>query len=152
MTDFTYKWSIVSENSIRLELTNKIPFLNVYGDINLVGHMIKSNKARRIHIIKTYQHVLQNIYRQQFVSPFTNCLSLWEFSSHSRNFHSHEGVTIADEGLQILTILARHSWSFSSEGSFFSVPHLLWHWSSVYNGHQQLSKCLLTKIDIIGTG
>ena len=28
-------------------LTNKIPFLDVYGDINLVGHVIKSHKARR---------------------------------------------------------------------------------------------------------
>ena len=28
-------------------LTNKIPFLDVYGDINLVGHVIKSHKALR---------------------------------------------------------------------------------------------------------
>ena len=33
-------------------LTNKIPFLNVYGDINLVGHVIKSHKA--LHIQKWY--------------------------------------------------------------------------------------------------
>ena len=26
-------------------LTNKIPFLGVYGDINLVGHVIKSHTA-----------------------------------------------------------------------------------------------------------
>ena len=30
-----------------VNLTNKIPFLDVYGDINLVGHVIKSHKARR---------------------------------------------------------------------------------------------------------
>ena len=29
-------------------LTNKIPFLDVYGDINLVGHVIKSHKARNL--------------------------------------------------------------------------------------------------------
>ena len=28
-------------------LTNKIPFLDVYGDRNLVGHVIKSHKDRR---------------------------------------------------------------------------------------------------------
>ena len=49
------------------------------------------------------------------------------------NFHSNGDATIADEELQILTY-ARHSWSLSSEG-FFSVPHLLWHEASVYNGH-----------------
>ena len=31
----------------KVYLTNKIPFLDVYGDINLVGHVIKSHKARR---------------------------------------------------------------------------------------------------------
>ena len=29
-------------------LTNKISFLDVYGDVNLVGHVIKSHKALRI--------------------------------------------------------------------------------------------------------
>ena len=43
------------------------------------------------------------------------CL-FWGLSSHSRIFHSYGDVTIADEGLQILTY-ARHSWSLSSEGS-----------------------------------
>ena len=38
-----------TEDSIssKCYLTNKIPFLDVYGDINLVGHVIKSHKARR---------------------------------------------------------------------------------------------------------
>ena len=36
------------------------------------------------------------------------------FSSHSRIFHSYGYVTIADEGLQILTY-ARHAWPLSSE-------------------------------------
>ena len=38
------------------------------------------------------------------------------FSSHSRIFNSYGDVTIAGEGLQILTC-ARHSWQLSSEGS-----------------------------------
>ena len=45
------------------------------------------------------------------------CLFVWGFSSHSRIFHSFEDVTIAGEGLQILTY-ARHSWPLSSEGSW----------------------------------
>ena len=41
-------------------LTNKIPFLDVYGDINLVGHVIKPNKARRFNHVTT-----------RFTSPYT---------------------------------------------------------------------------------
>ena len=41
---------------------------------------------------------------------------VWDFSSHSRIFHSYWDVTIAGEGLQISTY-ARHSWPLSSEGS-----------------------------------
>ena len=60
---------------------------------------------------------------------------VWGLSSHSRIFHSYGDVTITGEGLQILTY-ARHSWPFGIEQwGFFSVPHLLWHWASVYNGH-----------------
>ena len=44
------------------------------------------------------------------------CLFIWSLSSHSRIFHSYVDVTIAGEGLQILTY-ARHSWPLSSEGS-----------------------------------
>ena len=41
-------------------------------------------------------------------------LSVCGFTSHSRIFHSYGYVTIAGEGLQILTY-ARHSWPLSSE-------------------------------------
>ena len=43
-------------------------------------------------------------------------LFVWSLSSHSRIFHSYGDVTIADEGLQILTY-ARHWWPLSSEAS-----------------------------------
>ena len=39
------------------------------------------------------------------------------FSSHSRIFHSFGDITIAGEGLQILTY-ARHLWPLNNEGSF----------------------------------
>ena len=54
-------------------------------------------------------------------------LIVWGLSSHLRIFDSYEDVTITGEGLQILTY-ARWGWGF------FSVPHLLRHGASVYNG------------------
>ena len=42
------------------------------------------------------------------------CLFIWSLSSHSKIFHSCGDVTIAGEGLQILTY-ARHSWPLSSD-------------------------------------
>ena len=50
-----------------------------------------------------------------FVCLFV-CLFLRSLSSLSRIFHSYGDVTIAGEGLQILTY-ARHSWLLGSEGS-----------------------------------
>ena len=47
---------------------------------------------------------------------YIRSLFVWSFSSHSRIFHSFEDVTIAGEGLQILTYV-RHLWPLSSEGS-----------------------------------
>ena len=44
------------------------------------------------------------------------CLFVWSFSYHSKFFYSFGDVTIADEGLQILTY-AQHLWPLSSEGS-----------------------------------
>ena len=57
------------------------------------------------------------------------CLFGWCFTSHSKNFHLFGDIIMTGEGLQILTF-ARHSWPLSSEG-FFSVPHLLWHGTSI---------------------
>ena len=38
-----------------INLTNKIPFLDVYGDVNLVCHVIKSRNSRRASTILQYQ-------------------------------------------------------------------------------------------------
>ena len=54
-------------------------------------------------------HVLRSVFLFLF-------LFFWSLLSHSRIFHSYGDVTIAGEGLQILTY-ARHSWPLSSEGS-----------------------------------
>ena len=52
---------------------------------------------------------------------FGFCL-VWSLSSHSRIFHSYGDVTIAGEGLQILSY-AQHSWPLSSEGSLTCHTH-----------------------------
>ena len=55
------------------------------------------------------------------------------FSSYFRIFHSYGDITIAGAGAsnfdQCSTLMAIEQWGF------FSVPHLLWHGTSVYNGH-----------------
>ena len=49
-------------------------------------------------------------------------LAVWSLSSHSRIFNSYGDVTIAGEGLQILTY-AQHLWPLSSEGSLTCHTH-----------------------------
>ena len=46
---FFYK-SLISECECNIYLTIKIPFLDVNGDIDLVGLMIKSHKACRFYL------------------------------------------------------------------------------------------------------
>ena len=50
------------------------------------------------------------------------CLFVLDFKSHSKIFHSYGDVTIAVEGLQILTY-AQHSWPLSSEVSLTCYTH-----------------------------
>ena len=62
------------------------------------------------------------------------CLFVWGVSSHSRIYHTYEDFTIAGEGLHAnfdlcSVLMAIEPWGF------FSVPHLLWHGASVYDGH-----------------
>ena len=59
----------------------------------------------------------------------------FDFSSHSRIFHSHGHVTIAlwrPANIDLCSaFMAIEQWGFSN------VPHLLWHGASVYNSHLQ---------------
>ena len=70
------------------------------------------------------------------------CLYVWAFSSQSRIYHSYGDVTIAGEGLQILTC-AWHSWSLSNEGS------LACHGASVYNGHLRVPMTLTSIAELL---
>ena len=134
--------------------------------LNHVRGSLKS--IQNLNILSIFKFIFRKMYNTciQYNSPYYMCLSLFVclficlfilfvcgLSSHSRIFHSYGDVTIADEGLQILTC-ARHSRPWSSEGSltchtygdtglpFIMVisedpwhSHLLasvWQWSSHY--------------------
>ena len=51
------------------------------------------------------------------------------------NFHSYGHVTIADEGLVNFDLCSALMHMAIEQWGFISVPHLLWHGASVYNGH-----------------
>ena len=57
------------------------------------------------------------------------CLVVWSFSSTLENFHLYGDVTITGDVLLCSALMAYKQWGF------FSVPHLLWHGASVYNGY-----------------
>ena len=57
---------------------------------------------------------MEKIPTEESKHEFKKWRVCWRFSSHSIIFHSFGDVTIAGEGLQILTY-ARHLWPFSSE-------------------------------------
>ena len=56
------------------------------------------------------------IFKVTKVQTFNSGLIVFVLSSHLRIFHLYGDVTIAGEGLGILTYV-RHSWSLSSEDS-----------------------------------
>ena len=59
-------------------------------------------------------------------------LFVWGVSSQLWIFHSYVHMTITSEKTAILD-----SCSALWQWGFFSMPHLLWHGSSIYNGHLQ---------------
>ena len=60
--------------------------------------------------------------KKPLVVILINSLFVWSLSSHSWIVHTYWDVTIAGEGLQILTY-ARHSWPLNSEGSLTCHTH-----------------------------
>ena len=66
------------------------------------------------------KHVVGNGLHDKSTERRSMCLFVWGFSSYSRIFHSYEDVTIACEGLQILTY-APHSWPLRTKGSLAST-------------------------------
>ena len=63
------------------------------------------------------------------------CLFVRGFTSYLRIFHSDGDVTITGKGLKNLcsALMVFEQWCF------FSVPHLMWHGTSVYQGPVTLS-------------
>ena len=98
----------------------------------------------------------------QLASNFFVCLL--SFLSHSRIFHSYGDISIAGEGLQILTY-ARHSWPLSSEGSlachtYCDMGHLfimvifedLWHSHLLMSVWQRSGHYLFLQLRSVATG
>ena len=79
---------------------------------------------------------------QRGVSSETINLFVWGFSSQSRIFHSFWDVTITAERL-LLTYAHNLINMTIEQWGFFSVPHLLWHGTSVYNSHPRGSVTLI---------
>ena len=79
-------------------------------DKKILGKLHKFQKEYKTTIVL---HVVKNEAKFVDVSKF---VCLVECIVPLENFHSYGDVTIAGEGLQILTN-ARHSWQLSSEGS-----------------------------------
>ena len=101
-------------------------YLKLIISVNSLICMISPLFSRwyRLHVIFiTMKRIPEYDYNQD-LRIFKICLFLfvWDFSPHSRIVHSYGDVTIAGEGLQILTF-ARHSWPLSSEGSLAYHTH-----------------------------
>jgi hypothetical protein len=65
-----------------------------------------------------------------FGLSITDWLIIYDFTSRSRIFHLYWAVTIAGEGLQNLRLFS--ALRAFEQGGIFIVPHLLWHWTSVF--------------------
>ena len=97
--------------------------------IEICNQNTKKTRSGKIKkMISLFMLFVSTNYRKicylSFFLNFFVCLFACGFSFHSRIFHLYEHVTITGEGLQILTdsrLLC----------PFFSVPHLLWHGTSV---------------------
>ena len=96
-----------------------------------------NNNFQSTTLMLAFEWFLTNIGIQSFNTEFNNmhhlCLlvCLFFLYSHLRFFHSN--VTIASERAANFdlcsALMAIEQWGF------FSMPHLLWHGASVYNGH-----------------
>ena len=107
------------------------------------------------HLIYVFFHILyDNII---WSSLLLVCLFVCLFGvlRPTREFFTHFwDVTITGKGLQILTY-ARHLWSMSNEDPFRAIHVLLWHGSSVYNGHLRepvtltpVANCLAVELSV----
>ena len=96
-------------NDISVRVVSSLLAQRARADQNLLSRPISGPKSK----IDSIFYISQT--GRLFVCCLFVCLFVC-FSSHSRIFHLNGDVTIAGEGLQILTN-ARHSWPLSKEGS-----------------------------------
>ena len=75
------------------------------------------------------------------INPLNNmCVCFESFSSHSRIVHSYGDLT--NDQWKVTHFCLCSALMTIEQWGFFSVPHLLWHGASVYNGHLQGPKTL----------
>ena len=86
----------------------------MYRSLCCIRHTVL--KITCILFIRVFWHKIDPKVKELEERPLKILLFVWDLSSHSKFFHSYGNVTIAGEGLQILTY-ARYLWSLSSEGS-----------------------------------
>jgi hypothetical protein len=65
-----------------------------------------------------------------YVTEWCKMIDYLLFTSCSRIFHLYGEVTITGEGLQNLDLCS--ALRAFEQGGIFIVPHLLWHWASVF--------------------
>ena len=104
------------------------------------SHIVTTNSSKTLHDTTPQRSIaterklsstfLTGPFEIKIVALPYRCLFVWSLSSHSIIFQSYGDVTIAGEGLQILTY-ARHSWPLSSEDSL--TCHI--YCDTLYNGH-----------------
>ena len=92
------------------------------------SHILPNIWQWSCHLLRAYKKICL------FVCLFVVC---WEFSSHSRIFQTYGDVTITGERFVISNFELCSALMAIEKWGFFSVPHLLWHGPSVYNGHLQ---------------
>ena len=94
--------------------------------------MLRNMRKKRLKPTKRYIENKLERFLQRILTMILRmfvCFLKKGGSSHSRFFLSLRDVTITSKGLHILTY-TRHFRQL-----IFSVPHLLWHGASFYNGH-----------------
>ena len=101
---------------------------------SLIFISVLATSYLEVHYRECYHHLIWVGQSSLWIPIWMSivCLFVWGFVFHSRNFHSHGDVTITDGASNsdlYSAIMAIEQWGV------LSVPYLLWHGSSVYNGH-----------------
>ena len=111
--------SFTNDSEVSRFINNQNDFSKAYlgggGGDEIMTNLIKSRSIPPMGALRPISDPLPYFAYTSFTGWLHPWL-VWDCSSHSRIFHSFGNVTIAGEGLQIVTY-ARQLWPLSSEGS-----------------------------------